>query len=548
MSHTLITPLLATSTLGHVAERIGVIAVALLAAAGVLLAGRPALARVRGAAMLAALVLTPVLLVGAIWNSPQLHPLRHHPLYGVVAVVVLVGLIAALARAVRRRPALLPVAAVAALPFRLPISSGGQTSNLLIPLYVVVAAGVLAYALPLLRRTPAPTDTAPLTDGVPSNGASASDEEPPLGVLEWALMGLVVLYAIQSSYSADFTKALENVVFFYVPFALLLVLLRRVTWTRRLVLMCFAALVALAIVFVGVGFIEYYRRELFLNPSVISSNQIESYFRVNSLFFDPNIYGRFLALVMVAVTAAVVWSGRRRDVLVGALALALLLGGMVTTFSQTSLAALLLGLAVLAALRWDARKTAAASLALVAAGAVFLAVAGGSVRFHVGSSSSANKATSGRYSLIKGGLSLFGDRPLQGYGSGSFALQYRQRHHSSSQRAASASHTIPVTVAAEQGVVGLCLYVAVLLTAFARLFGRAGLRTPVRAALAAAFAALILHTMAYAAFLEDPLTWTLLGVATAVAYADRLRARAVAPTAAERAARRARERPAPASA
>jgi O-antigen ligase len=361
-------------------------------------------------------------------------------------------------------------------------------------------------------------------------------------------MGLVVLYAIQSCYSADFTKALENVVFFYVPFALLLVLLRRVTWTWRLVVMCFAALVALAVVFVGVGFVEYYRREIFLNPRVISSNQIESYFRVNSLFFDPNIYGRFLALVMVAVTAAVVWSARRREVLAGALALALLLGGMVTSFSQTSLAALMLGLAVIAALRWDARKTVAVSLALVAAGAVFLAVAGGSVRFHVGSSSSANKATSGRYSLIKGGLSLFGDRPLQGYGSGSFAMEYRQRHHSSNQRAASASHTIPVTVAAEQGIVGLCLYIAVLMTAFARLFGGAGLRTPVRAALAAAFAALVLHSMAYAAFLEDPLTWTLLGVGTAIAFAERLRARAVAPSAAERAAQRARERPAPASA
>jgi O-antigen ligase len=309
-------------------------------------------------------------------------------------------------------------------------------------------------------------------------------------------------------------------------------------------------LVALAVVFVGVGFVEYSRRELFLNPRVISSNQIETYFRVNSLFFDPNIYGRFLALVIIAVTAGVVWATRRGEVLLGAVVLAILLGGMVTSFSQSSLAAVLVGLAVIAALRWDVRRTLAVSLAVAAAGAVFLAVAGGSVRFHIGSSSSANKATSGRYSLIKGGLTLFEQRPLQGYGPGSFALEYRRRHHSSNERAASASHTIPVTVAAEQGVLGFALYIAVLIAAFGRVFGGAALRSPTRTALAAAFTALILHTFAYAAFLEDPLTWTLLGAGTAVAFAA-ARARAATvrePDARERAAQRARERPAPASA
>jgi len=34
---------------------------------------------------------------------------------------------------------------------------------------------------------------------------------------------------------------------------------------------------------------------------------------------------------------------------------------------------------------------------------------------------------------------------------------------------------------------------------------------------AAGFAALLLHTWAYAAFLEDPMTWTLLALGTALA-------------------------------
>ena len=37
--------------------------------------------------------------------------------------------------------------------------------------------------------------------------------------------------------------------------------------------------------------------------------------------------------------------------------------------------------------------------------------------------------------------------------------------------------------------------------------------------MAACFAALVLHTMTYADFLEDPVTWTLLGIGSALALA-----------------------------
>ena len=117
-------------------------------------------------------------------------------------------------------------------------------------------------------------------------------------------------------YSSDHAKAAENVAFFYVPFALLFVLLRDVRWTRELLLRCLGVAVALAVVFAGIGFVEYARKSLFLNPKVVAANQYDNYFRVNSLFFDPNIYGRFLALVMIAVTTVVLWSrtpARRAD-------------------------------------------------------------------------------------------------------------------------------------------------------------------------------------------------------------------------------------------
>ena len=93
-----------------------------------------------------------------------------------------------------------------------------------------------------------------------------------------------------------------------------------------------------------------------------------------------------------------------------------LLVGLVTSFSQSSIAALLLGLAVLAAWRWDVRGTAYVSLALAAIAAVVVLAAPSSLHFGLkGSGGSANNATSGRAKLISGGLELFADRPLAGY-------------------------------------------------------------------------------------------------------------------------------------
>jgi O-antigen ligase len=424
------------------------------------------------------------------------------PSTGVLAALAIAGAvtIAVLTLIMRRDPRAFPVLAVIALPFRLPISSDGRTVNLLLPLYAVVAAGVLAHLLPRLRKPPGGYDSG----------------SPPI-LLDWLLLASVLLYALQASYSSDIEKAAENLAFFYVPFGLLYVLLRETPWTRQLVLTCLAAAVALAVVFAGVGFIEYYRKALFLNPKVVAANEYGNYFRVNSLFFDPSIYGRFLALVMIAVTTAVLWGRQRRTQTLGALVLVWLMGGLITSFSQSSIAALLLGLAVLAAWRWDVRSTVYVSLALGAIAAVFVLVAPSSLHFGLnGSGGSANNATNGRTKLISGGLELYAHKPLVGYGSGSFETEYKRHGNATAANATSASHTIPVTIAAEQGAVGFALYVALLVVAFITLFSGAG-RSPPRIALAACFAALVLHTWVYADFLEDPLTWTLLGVGVALA-------------------------------
>ncbi len=430
---------------------------------------------------------------------------------GLLAVALVV--IAALVVAMRRHAEALPLLAVFAAPFRLPIAADGRTVNLLIPLYLVVAAGTITFLLPRWLSGERP----------PQEGrearprlSSVSSWMTPRGV-QWLLFASIALYTLQAAYSGDRVKALENVAFFYVPFGLLFILLCDVRWTRELLLRCVGVAVALAVVFAGVGFVEYYRKALFLNPKVVAANQYDNYFRVNSLFFDPSIYGRFLALVMIMLSTIVLWTRRRRDVLLGAALLAWLLGGLVTSFSQSSIAALLLGLAVLAAWRWSVRATVYVSAGVLALAAALLLLAPASLHFGLkGSSGSTSNATSGRATLVSGGLELFAKRPLEGYGSGSFETEYKRHSNATAENATSASHTIPITVAAEQGILGLALYAALLLCSLVVLFRGAG-RSPPRIAVAACFAALVLHTWTYADFLEDPFTWILLAVGVVLA-------------------------------
>jgi O-antigen ligase len=205
---------------------------------------------------------------------------------------------------------------------------------------------------------------------------------------------------------------------------------------------------------------------------------------------------------------------------------------------------------------------------------VVLAVAAGSsLNVDFSTSNRANVDTSGRASLISGGADLFEDRPVWGYGSGSFSAAFRK--HAGGKTPVSESHTEPVTVAAEQGLIGLALYIALITCSLAVLtsglrrlmpgLGGSGLApsdappaggadlgdqpsgsegggtkavtgpagradgpagraydaafVTARAAVLAAFVALLVHTLAYAGFFEDPITWVLLAIGASLAGA-----------------------------
>ncbi len=525
----------------------GVLAAAIAAAASIVL---PA-GRARAATMLLALALFPLLILGDQWHSPQIVDLRDNAVSFAALGVATVAASLILSAVFRRWPILLPLAIVAALPFRVPLEAGGDTANLLVPLYLVIAGGVLSRALGEWQQG----GGAPLGEpalGRPSGFLPGGAPKFPQGgapaLLPYVLAGVVLLYALQTLYSPDFSKSLQNVCFFFVPFSLVYALLRDVTWDRKLLQYVLVVVAVEAVAFVIVGSVEYFSRSLFWNDQVIRSNEFHTYFRVNSIFWDPNIYGRYLALVIVIAMAALLWAKERRTLGLLTGLVAVLWLGLVPTFSQSSFAALLVGLAVLAALRWSWRWT----LAAVGAGAVLAVLvvifAGGVSKL---SPDRFNVDTGGRANLVSGGTDLFAQRPFWGYGSGSFPRAYRE-HIATKKAPVSVSHTEPVTVAAEQGLIGLAAYAALLVVALwtmsQGLFGeptRGGRlrelwspprqepkRSPqsgfsqatppgwlliARAAVLASFVALLVHTMAYAGFYEDPITWVLLAVGASLA-------------------------------
>ena len=460
-------------------------------------------ARVQALAMLGALVLAPILLLGDIWHSPQLGIVHRHPLVAAVGALIALAAVAAAAVLVAKRPEVLAGAVIVALPFRIPISAGGVTSNLLVPLYFVVAAGALAFIVTTLRGRAPPEAATPEAATPPRDG--------PIRRLEWLLAGYVVLYALQAAYSPKFTTALQQVVFFYVPFALAYCLLRRLDWTQRLTRTCLALLAGLAVLFALVGFVEYETKTIFLDPKLIAANQLHAYFTVNSVFFDPNIFGRFLALVMILLASVVLYARRQRTVLVTGAVLAILWVALLLTLSRSSIGALLVGLGTLAAVRWRVGRAVFIAAGVVALVAAVIAITPTTFGLNQG----LNGASSGRPGLVTGGLDLFKQRPLWGYGSGSFETEFAARHHEIGETT-SASHTIPVTIAAEQGLIGELVYLGLVLAALVVLFRRCR-SDPARVAIAAAFLALLFHTLLYADFLEDPITWTLLAIGSALA-------------------------------
>jgi putative inorganic carbon (hco3(-)) transporter len=416
-----------------------------------------------------------------------LAPHGHRPL---LAAAGLAGLVVAAAAAalLLRWPWLLALAALACVPARIPVTVGSTDANLLVPMYGVIAAAALALAWELVK------------------GDTRTRELGPLAVPA----ALFVLWSgLTLAWSQDVRQGAIELLAFYLPFALLAVALARLPWRREWLGAVWALLAGMAVVFAAIGVYQYATRDVFWNPKVITANVYASFYRVNSVFWDPSIYGRFLVVAILASLVLVVYGAARRIAIAATGVVVAAWIGLVFSFSQSSFVALVVGVGVIAWFAWGTRTLAL--LGVVALVVLVAALAMPSVRHH-----SLNSASGGRFKLVKNGLAIAADHPVQGVGIGAFKKAYARRTHlKGKEPKAAASHDTPVTVVAETGIPGLALFAWLLAAAFLLTFRNVAPTFAGRVVLilGAVLAAIGVHSLFYNAFFEDPVAWAAFGLA-----------------------------------
>jgi O-antigen ligase len=190
--------------------------------------------------------------------------------------------------------------------------------------------------------------------------------------------------------------------------------------------------------------------------------------------------------------------------------LGLLTLGLYFSYSQTSFVSLFCGVLVVALLAGDKltrRIVVGVSAALVlAAGVVVLAEGGGD---------SARQVTSDRIPLLNVTWPVYAAHPVVGVGVGSQPLMSRQEEDARRRKSKNVSHTTPLTVAAELGTIGFVVYL-VFLAALGRAILEAWRRyRALGLALVGCLTALVVQSLFYGGFFEDPFVWGIAGVAAA---------------------------------
>ena len=440
--------------------------------------------------------------LGALLIAVYLLPHGHRPILGAAAVVGLV-LAAAGAALLRRWPWALAVGALACAPARIPVHVGSTEANLLVPLYGVVAAGALGLAWQLVR---------------------GDERARELGPLAWPLGAFVAWTGLSILWVDDLRQGAIELLFFVLPFGLLAVALARLPWRRGWLTFLYAELAVMALVFGGIGVYQWATRDVFWNPKVIVGNAYAPFFRVNSVFWDPSIYGRFLVVAILASLVLVFAERTTARALGLALAIVATWVGLLFSFSQSSFFALIAGVLVLAVVAWRWRAAVAAGLAA----AVLVSVGFGApnVRHSLlgHTRSSFDKVTSDRYSLVSNGLKIAVHHPALGVGVGGFRRAFaEQTHLRGREPKKAASHNTPVTIAAETGIPGIALFAWVVVAALLAAFRRVGWSFAGRTSLIAGLAlgAILVHSFFYNAFFEDPMAWGLFALIALVVAVPR---------------------------
>ncbi len=448
--------------------------------------------------------------VGCAFLAAYVAPSGHTKVYAAAAVVGAIGAVA-LGAIYRLWPWLIAVSALACAPARIPVHVGSTDANLLVPLYAVVAGAAALLGWELLR------------------GDGRTRE---LGPLAWPLGLLIGWSGLSLAWTKDLHEGAIALLAFWLPFGLLALSLARLAWNRRWLSLLYAQIVLMAVAFAAIGMYQYATRDVFWNPKVIVGNAYAPFYRVNSVFWDPSVYGRFLVVAILAALVLALYDRDRRFAYASGAAILAIWPGLLFSYSQSSFAALMVGTAVVAGFRW--RWRAAVALGIVSA--VIAAVALGTPHIRHSllqeSGTGLNKASSGRAKLVTQGSKIALHHPVLGVGIGGFKRAYADRVGlKGAEPKKAASHDTPVTVAAETGIPGLILLVWLVAAALFVTIRRAGSSFKGRSclAIAAGIAAIALHSLFYDSFFEDPVLWSLLGLTALCARLPLRRPIAAAP-------------------
>jgi hypothetical protein len=412
--------------------------------------------------------------------------------------LVVVGVLVAVLGAIPfvRYPEVAPVALLAVAPFRVPVELGNEDAFLLLPLYLVLAATTLALGYRLLR---------------------GFEPARPPRFLVVALAAFVAFTSVSYLWTWDDRAGAISLAFFVFPFTAGFGVVARAPLAAWLPRALVATVVGLGTVFAAVGIWQSYSRTLFFGRDVEVANAYTSFFRVTSLFKDPSLYGRYLVIPIAVILVAVLLRRNGNLDWIAATAIgAFLFWGLYYSYSQSSFVALFVvtfAVALLVLGKWMRIVLLAAALAVTLAAA---AVAANSIEGR-----SSKDVTSGRSRLVSVTLEVFEARPIAGVGIGGQPRASTDLVKRGSPNR-NASHTTPLTVVAELGLIGLALY-GWLLGAAAWAFYLVATRRDrmLGIGLAAVLLVLVVHSMLYAGFFEDPLTWGVLALAAAALASPR---------------------------
>ena len=455
----------------------------------------------------------------------ELAPSGHHRAFAAAAVAGIAA--AALAGWLFIRvPWMLPVAVLACAPARIPVSVGATKANLLLPLYLVVAGAAVALGAEIVfperfarwragkifeprgRHAGEPVEPAPPPDR----------ERPVLGAFAWPAALLIGWSGLCLCWSEGRRDGAIYLLFYMLPLGLIAAALARLPWRIGWVKVLYVELAAMALVFAAIGVEQYLTRTIYWNPKVNVDNAyapVGWYFRVNSVFYDPSIYGRFLVVAILASLVLVLFVRGGQAWIAAGLATVTLIG-LLPSFSQSSFVALAAGIAVALIVLW--RRKAILPLALAAAVLVGLTFGVPQLRHRVIGKAGIHHATDGRAPLVTTGIKIAAHHPVIGVGTGGFSVAYGKATH----KAGRASHAAPITVAAETGIPGLAALIWLVACTFIIPFrGNRG-RSPTgraRLVFGLALVAIFVHSLFYNALIEDPLFWAALAL-SAVAYRE----------------------------